>query len=60
MAIAQITSSEGGSTKTILMVLGVMKGPWLNSPATNKYERLGIVFHILTDKNEKINEGDKR
>ena len=29
MAIAQITSSEGGSTKTILMVLGVAVAGYL-------------------------------
>ena len=36
----------------ILIVIGKMKGPWLNVPASNKDERLSIVFHIIPDKNK--------
>jgi hypothetical protein len=56
MTITQFKDIQKNSVIVIIMILGVMKGPWLNTPASNKYERLGIVIHILTNKENKINE----
>jgi len=57
LSVTHFRDTDKRSIVIILMVLGVMKGSWLNKPATNKYERLGIVFHILTNKNkDKITE----
>ena len=57
LSVTHFRDTDKHSIIIILMVLGVMKGNWLNTPASNKYERLGIVFHLLTNKDkDKITE----
>ena len=41
LTVTHFKDIDKNSVVIILMVLGVMKGPWLNAPATHKYERLG-------------------
>lgn len=55
LSVTHFQDIEKNSFVVIIIVLGVMKGPWLNTAATNRYERVGIVFHLKT-KNNKIEQ----
>ena len=60
LSLNHFNDSVNNSAVVILMVMGIMKKPWLNNkllPATNSYERIGLVFHIIPNKdNTKIKE----
>ena len=57
LSVTHFRDTDKHSVVIILMVLGIMKGSWLNQTATGKYERLGIVFHMLSSKDkQKIKE----
>jgi hypothetical protein len=57
LSVTHFHEPEKKSSVTILIAKGIMKGPWLNRPATDKYEYLSLVFHILSNKEKnKIEE----
>ena len=57
LSVTHFRDTDKHSVVIILMVLGIMKGSWLNQSATGKYERLGIVFHMISSKDkQKIKE----
>jgi hypothetical protein len=53
LSVTHFKDTDKHSSVVVLLVLGVMKGNWLNHSASGKYERLGIVFHLLSEKGRK-------
>ena len=53
LSVTHFKDTDKHSSVVVLLVLGVMKGNWLNHSASGKYERLGIVFHLLPEKGRK-------
>jgi hypothetical protein len=48
MAANYFRDDENDISLFVLVVMGEMKAPWLNRPASNKHEHVGIVFHVRT------------
>ena len=57
LSVTHFRDFEKHSSVSILVAQGIMKGPWLNRPASGEYEYLAVVFHLLPNKEKsKVNE----
>jgi hypothetical protein len=50
ISVTHFRDFEKHSGVSILLVQGVMRGPWLNRPASNEYEHLAVVFHLMPNR----------